>query len=118
MSGHSTPPQPGRALRDVRKHNGRTLAGLSRRTGLAICTISKIANGRVALTKRQGVAPVRDLGAGLRSAVQRAFARAERVVEASYGRRCIVRAGEGEIVDTKNSSLMLPQTCSTRASFR
>jgi transcriptional regulator with XRE-family HTH domain len=102
MSSHSTRAQPGRALRDVRKQKGWTLAELSRRTGLTISTISKIENGRVALTYDKLSLLCETLGLDFAQLFKAPSRRAGPSLQASFGRRCIVRAGEGEIVDTKN----------------
>jgi transcriptional regulator with XRE-family HTH domain len=93
--------RPGAALRALRKQNGWTLAEVSRRTGLRISALSKIELDRVALTYDK--LSMLSEGLGLDFAqLLRAPSQPLSSQPANYGRRCIVRAGEGKIIDTKN----------------
>jgi len=94
--------RPGAALRALRKQNGWTLAEVSRRTGLRISTLSKIENDRVSLTYDKLSRLSESLGLDIAQLFKLPNSEAATAPSLAYGRRCIVRANEGEMIDTKN----------------
>jgi transcriptional regulator with XRE-family HTH domain len=94
--------RPGAALRALRKQNGWTLAEVSRRTGLRISTLSKIENDRVSLTYDKLSRLSESLGLDIAQLFKLPNSEVATAPSLAYGRRCIVRANEGEMIDTKN----------------
>jgi transcriptional regulator with XRE-family HTH domain len=97
---------PGAALKALRRKHGWTLAEVSRRTGLPVSTLSKIENDRMSPTFDK----LSRISTGLQIDIAALFeggAGAEAQTAAS-GRRCIVRAGEGKAIETKNYSHLYP----------
>ena len=97
---------PGAALKALRRKRGWTLADVSRRTGLPTSTLSKIENDRMSPTFDK----LARISTGLQIDIARLFdgdAGADPQPAAS-GRRCIVRAGEGKAIETKNYSHLYP----------
>jgi transcriptional regulator with XRE-family HTH domain len=97
---------PGAALKALRRRRGWTLADVSRRTGLPTSTLSKIENDRMSPTFDK----LARISTGLQIDIARLFdgdAGADPQPAAS-GRRCIVRAGEGKAIETKNYSHLYP----------
>ena len=97
---------PGAALKALRRKRGWTLADVSRRTGLPMSTLSKIENGRMSPTFDK----LARISTGLQIDIAALFdgdASAEPQPAAS-GRRCIVRAGEGKAIETRNYSHLYP----------
>lgn len=96
--------RPGAALRALRKQNGWTLADVSRRTGLRISALSKIENGRVSLTYDKLSLLSEALGLDFAQLFQSQSLEPQSAPSSPYGRRCIVRAGEGKAIETENYS--------------
>jgi transcriptional regulator with XRE-family HTH domain len=97
---------PGAALKALRRKRGWTLADVSRRTGLPMSTLSKIENDRMSPTFDK----LARISTGLQIDIARLFdgdAGADPQPAAS-GRRCIVRAGEGKAIETRNYSHLYP----------
>lgn len=97
---------PGAALKALRRKRGWTLADVSKRTGLPTSTLSKIENGRMSPTFDKLVR----ISTGLQIDIATLFggdADADAQPAAS-ARRCIVRAGEGKAIETKNYSHLYP----------
>ncbi|WP_130617935.1 helix-turn-helix domain-containing protein [Dyella amyloliquefaciens] len=98
-------PEPGSALRNLRKHKQLTLAEVSERTGLPVSTLSKIENGKMSLSYDK----LARLSTGLEVDIAQLFepdsaAPPTRV----QGRRSITRAGSGLSVETENYSHLYP----------
>ena len=99
--------RPGAALRALRQRNGWTLATVSERTGLPVSTLSKIENDKMALTFDKLVR----LSQGLEVDFSRLLAGEtdfEAPQQALTGRRSIVRAGDGQAIETKNYNHLYP----------
>ena len=97
---------PGAALKALRRERGWTLADVSKRTGLPVSTLSKIENGRMSPTFDK----LSRISTGLQIDIATLFgggAGADTQPAAS-ARRCIVRAGEGKAIETKNYSHLYP----------
>jgi transcriptional regulator with XRE-family HTH domain len=97
---------PGAALKALRRKRGWTLADVSRRTGLPTSTLSKIENDRMSPTFDK----LARISTGLQIDIARLLdgdAGADPQPAAS-GRRCIVRAGEGKAIETRNYSHLYP----------
>ncbi len=97
---------PGAALKALRRKHGWTLADVSRRTGLPTSTLSKIENDRMSPTFDK----LARISTGLQIDIATLFdsdAGADAQPAAS-ARRCIVRAGEGKAIETKNYSHLYP----------
>jgi transcriptional regulator with XRE-family HTH domain len=110
-SKESPPPpsslaRPGAVLKALRRRHGWTLAEVSRRTGLPPSTLSKIENDKMSLTFDK----LARLSSGLQIDIATLFSgEAEAGAQpAASGRRCIVRAGEGKAIETKNYSHLYP----------
>jgi transcriptional regulator with XRE-family HTH domain len=85
-------PAPSRAIRDVRLAQGLSLRALSARAGLPYSTLSKLENGKMALTYDKLIRLAQALGVDLKDILARPEERASPV---ALGRRSITRAGEG-----------------------
>ena len=97
---------PGAALKALRRKRGWTLADVSKRTGLPASTLSKIENDRMSPTFDK----LARISTGLQIDIATLFggdAGADAQPSAS-ARRCIVRAGEGKAIETKNYSHLYP----------
>jgi transcriptional regulator with XRE-family HTH domain len=97
---------PGTALKALRRKRGWTLADVSKRTGLPVSTLSKIENDRMSPTFDK----LARISTGLQIDIATLFggdAGADAQPAAS-ARRCIVRAGEGKAIETKNYSHLYP----------
>lgn len=97
-------PGPGAALRAFRKRNGWTLADLSERTGMLVSHLSKIENGKIALTYDNLSRLAAALGVEMGQLVAMPAASTAQAAATSSppGRRSIIRRGEGHQVDTPN----------------
>jgi len=98
--------KPGAALKALRRKHGWTLAEVSRRTGLPVSTLSKIENDRMSPTFDK----LARISTGLQIDIAALFdghVGAEAQPSAG-GRRCIVRAGEGKAIETRNYSHLYP----------
>jgi transcriptional regulator with XRE-family HTH domain len=90
--------KPGSVLKSLRTQRGWTLAEVSRRTGLPVSTLSKVENGKMALTFDK----LTRISEGLDIDIARLFGHgaSDEVVAGVTGRRSITRAGEGESIET------------------
>lgn len=98
---------PGAALKALRRKHGWTLADVSRRTGLPVSTLSKIENDRMSPTFDK----LARISTGLQIDIAALFDGGDAggdAQPAASGRRCIVRAGEGKAIETKNYSHLYP----------
>jgi transcriptional regulator with XRE-family HTH domain len=98
--------KPGAALKALRRKHGWTLADVSRRTGLPTSTLSKIENDRMSPTFDK----LARISTGLQIDIATLFDgdAGTDAQPAASGRRCIVRAGEGKAIETKNYSHLYP----------
>lgn len=97
---------PGAALKALRRKRGWTLADVSKRTGLPASTLSKIENERMSPTFDK----LARISTGLQIDIATLFggdAGAD-AQPAATARRCIVRAGEGKAIETRNYSHLYP----------
>ena len=85
-------PAPSRAIRDVRVAQGLSLRALSARAGLPYSTLSKLENGKIALTYDKLIRLSQALNVDIRDMLAAPAATAAPV---AVGRRSITRAGEG-----------------------
>lgn len=92
MTKITAPPHPGHALRAARIDQGLTLRDLAARTGLPYSTLSKLENGKMALTYDKLVRLAQGLNVDLGSLVTGAPP-AEQAPQA-VGRRSVARAGQ------------------------
>jgi transcriptional regulator with XRE-family HTH domain len=84
-------PAPSRAIRDVRIAQGLSLRALSARAGLPYSTLSKLENGKMALTYDKLIRLAQALNVDLKDILANAE---ERTAPIAVGRRSITRAGE------------------------
>jgi transcriptional regulator with XRE-family HTH domain len=84
-------PAPSRAIRDVRLAQGLSLRALSARAGLPYSTLSKLENGKMALTYDKLIRLAQALNVDLKDILTNAE---ERTAPVAVGRRSITRAGE------------------------
>ena len=105
--GERSPAKPGTVLKSLRKRNGWTLTDVSQRTGLPVSTLSKLENGKMALTFDK----LLRLSEGLQVDFSRLFGPAA-AAASGYGRqdfsgrRSITRAGEGKVIDVLHGSYL------------
>jgi transcriptional regulator with XRE-family HTH domain len=98
-------PEPGSALRSLRKNKQLTLAEVSARTGLPVSTLSKIETGKMSLSYDK----LARLSAGLEVDIAQLFEPGASVVPARVqGRRSVTRSGGGLAVETENYSHLYP----------
>jgi transcriptional regulator with XRE-family HTH domain len=83
-------PPPSRALRNVRIAQGLSLRALSARAGLPYSTLSKLENGKMALTYDKIVRLAQALGVDIKDIV----AAEQAPAPVAVGRRSVTRAGE------------------------
>lgn len=100
MMGNSTSTgvRLGSVLKALRQENGWTLAEVSKRTGFAVTTLSKVENGRVSLSYDKLIR----LSEGLEVDIARLFASTEHSQSLISGRRSINRLGQSELVSVPN----------------
>jgi transcriptional regulator with XRE-family HTH domain len=84
-------PAPSRAIRDVRRAQGLSLRALSARAGLPYSTLSKLENGKMALTYDKLIRLAQALNVDLKDILATAE---QRAAPLAVGRRSITRAGE------------------------
>jgi transcriptional regulator with XRE-family HTH domain len=105
-----SPADPGAVLKTLRKRNGWTLTVVSERTGVPVSTLSKLENGKMALTfdKLLRISQGLDIDFSrlLGPAAGAAFDRGEfarrgdsGVSDTFRGRRSVTRAGEGKLIE-------------------
>ena len=92
FGGDLNVPAPSRAIRDVRLAQGLSLRALSARAGLPYSTLSKLENGKMALTYDKLIRLAQALNVDLKDFLATAE---ERAAPVAVGRRSITRAGEG-----------------------
>ncbi|HWU76235.1 MAG TPA: XRE family transcriptional regulator [Rhodanobacter sp.] len=98
-------PEPGSALRSLRKNRQLTLTEVSARTGLPVSTLSKIENGKMSLSYDK----LARLSAGLEVDIAQLFEPGTTAPAAKvHGRRSVTRAGDGLAVETENYSHLYP----------
>lgn len=92
-------PNPGIALRMLRRQRGWTLAEIGARTGLPISTLSKIENGKMSLSFDK----LTRIAQGLEVDIGELFSSQPPGVNENFsGRRSITRAGEGYAIRTEH----------------
>jgi transcriptional regulator with XRE-family HTH domain len=96
--------RPGVALKALRRKYGWTLAEVSRRTGVATSTLSRIENDRTSLTFDK----LARLSAGLEVDILAVFGNGTGFETRTSGRRSITRVGEGKTVETRTSWNLYP----------
>jgi transcriptional regulator with XRE-family HTH domain len=84
-------PAPSRAIRDVRVARGLSLRALSARAGLPYSTLSKLENGKMALTYDKLIRLAQALNVDIKDILSNAE---ERAAPVAVGRRSVTRAGE------------------------
>src|SRR5437868_14012688 len=89
-SGGEHLPPPSRALRSARLAQGLSLRALSARAGLPYSTLSKLENGKMALTYDKIVRLAQALGVDIKDIV----AAEQPPALVAVGRRSVTRAGE------------------------
>jgi transcriptional regulator with XRE-family HTH domain len=105
--GERSTAKPGAVLKSLRKRNGWTLTEVSQRTGLPVSTLSKLENGKMALTFDK----LLRLSEGLQVDFSRLFGPAA-AAASGYGRqdfsgrRSITRAGEGKVIEVPHGSYL------------
>ena len=82
---------PSRAIRDVRIAQGLSLRALSARAGLPYSTLSKLENGKMALTYDKLIRLAQALGVDLKDLIGES---ARPVAPVAVGRRSVTRAGD------------------------
>jgi transcriptional regulator with XRE-family HTH domain len=98
-------PEPGSALRSLRRQKQLTLAEVSARTGLPVSTLSKIETGKMSLSYDK----LARLGAGLEVDIAQLFEPGAATVPTRVqGRRSVTRSGGGLAVETENYSHLYP----------
>jgi transcriptional regulator with XRE-family HTH domain len=98
-------PDPGVALRSLRKLRHLTLAEVSALTGLPVSTLSKIENGKMSLSYDK----LSRLSAGLDVDIAQLFeTHPDALPAAVHGRRSVTRSGDGLAVKTENYSHLYP----------
>src|SRR3982751_3253367 len=85
-------PPPSRAIRDVRLARGLSLRALSARAGLPYSTLSKLENGKMALTYDKLIRLAQALNVDLKDILASPEGQPTQV---AVGRRSVTRAGEG-----------------------
>jgi transcriptional regulator with XRE-family HTH domain len=91
-------PAPSRAIRDVRTAQGLSLRALSARAGLPYSTLSKLENGKMALTYDKLIRLAQALNVDIRDILANPDQPAPPV---AVGRRSVTRAGEGLDADSE-----------------
>ena len=91
-------PAPSRAIRDVRLAQGLSLRALSARAGLPYSTLSKLENGKMALTYDKLIRLAQALNVDLKDILA---SPEEPVAPIAVGRRSVTRAGEALDADSE-----------------
>lgn len=97
-NGDGDVPPPSRAIRDVRVAQGLSLRALSARAGLPYSTLSKLENGKMALTYDKLIRLAQALNVDIKDIIANAE---KRVAPVAVGRRSVTRAGEGLDADSE-----------------
>jgi transcriptional regulator with XRE-family HTH domain len=96
---------PGAALHAARTRQNLTLAELAGRTGLPVSTLSKLENGKMALTFDK----LTRLAEALAIDIAELFAKADARPTAQYGgRRSVARKGEGYAIESQHYGHLYP----------
>ena len=98
LKGGKGIPAPSRAIRDVRLANGLSLRALSARAGLPYSTLSKLENGKMALTYDKLIRLAQALNVDIKDILA---SPEERASPAPVGRRSVTRAGEALDADSE-----------------
>jgi transcriptional regulator with XRE-family HTH domain len=98
IAGQGELPPPSRAIRDVRLAQGLSLRALSARAGLPYSTLSKLENGKMALTYDKLIRLAQALNVDIRDILANPDQPAAPV---AVGRRSVTRAGEGLDADSE-----------------
>ena len=98
LGGDNGVPAPSRAIRDVRIAQGLSLRALSARAGLPYSTLSKLENGKMALTYDKLIRLAQALNVDLKDILA---SPEERAAPVALGRRSITRAGEALDADSE-----------------
>src|SRR5919107_732403 len=91
-------PAPSRAIRDVRLAQGLSLRALSARAGLPYSTLSKLENGKMALTYDKLIRLAQALNVDLKDIISEAE---QPTAPVAVGRRSVTRAGEALDADSE-----------------
>ena len=89
--------RPGAALKELRAKRGLTLADVSELTGMNVSTLSKIENGKVALTLEKLMRISEGLGVDMTELITPAAREAPKIQGGT--RRSVARAGEGQAIE-------------------
>lgn len=95
---------PGAALKALRHKEEWTLADVASRTGLPISTLSRLENGKMAMTYEKLVQICSGVGIDM-SVLIGSAATAPTPVQGGF-RRCIARAGDGQSVETPTGNYL------------
>jgi len=98
VEGSAGVPAPSRAIRDVRLAQGLSLRALSARAGLPYSTLSKLENGKMALTYDKLIRLAQALNVDLKEILASPD---ERAAPVALGRRSVTRAGEALDADSE-----------------
>ena len=98
-------PAPSRAIRDVRIGQGLSLRALSARAGLPYSTLSKLENGKMALTYDKLIRLAQALNVDLKDILASPD---ERAAPVAVGRRSVTRAGEALDAEFREACSSLP----------
>ena len=98
LSPSGAVPPPSRAIRDVRIAKGLSLRALSARAGLPYSTLSKLENGKMALTYDKLIRLAQALNVDLKDIL---ISPEGRQTQVAVGRRSVTRAGEGLDADSE-----------------
>lgn len=98
-------PPPARAIRNARLTQGLSLRALSARAGLSFSTLSKLENGKMALTYDKLIRLAQALNVDLKDMIADGGGLA---VQAAVGRRSITRAGEVLDADSEHHRHQYP----------
>lgn len=105
---------PGAALHAARTRLGLTLAELAGRTGLPVSTLSKLENGKMALTFDK----LTRLAEGLQIDIAELFAKADQAPAGRFGgRRSIARKGDGYAIESQHYGHLYPAADLLNKSF-
>jgi len=88
---------PGDTIRSLRNRLGLTLSAVSARTGLAVSTLSKLEKGHISLSYDKLMLLSKGLGVDMAELLD---ASPHATVGMGGGRRVVLRAGEGQLVET------------------
>ena len=98
--------RPGAALKELRTERGLTLADVAERTGLPISSLSKMENGKTAITFDK----LLRLSEAFEVDIVELLGSSQAPMSRSEGstRRSITRAGEGQLIETRRGNYLYP----------